>query len=285
MQDRRQAAEDRLDRRRRELRDAVLSLNLRRIGKLKERIAEAERDVRAAEDEYAHRAEYERERMTRYQAAEAEWVWRNRMFHDGIQRQGLEILTAVEREKRDQEEMTAQFRAVLDRLYGMGVLYEEYRNPDAVRALKRYLEMGAADTLEGVGGAYRLYLEDQRMGRVMDSIAVVRAAVETGFRAVLAGQEAQYRQMAEMSASVDAIGRTVRERFQALTDQIARTGQEISGQIRDTSAYEQALLREIRDDQAEIGDVIRRSALNRYLVDKKDNLDNYLAFALANPLL
>ena len=274
-----------LDYYQRELRDARLSLQFKRARELKEKIEKEEERQREAEAAYRNRDLYEAARVARYEKAKKVWDQRNKVYQSMIRAQGESVVTELIRQKREQEHQSAYFEDALAKLYGTGVVYEKFREPAALAQLKEYLEMGVADTLEGADGAYRLYLEDLRVDRVVGSMQELEEAVNRGFQMVSAGQKALYEQMLKINISIQEVDRGVRSHFQTLYDQIAETGKDLADAVTESSAYEQELMSKISRDQSRIRDLVARSAYNSFLVERKNNLDNYLVYQLQNPLI
>ena len=284
-EDRRQFARECLEDHERQYRSAVLSLDFGRMRELKARIAEDKERVQKAEEDYELRGVYERRCREEYQKAHDAWKEKNDKYHTAIRMEAGKEVVALDQERKKQEELTAHFQEIQRKLYDAGVLYEEFRNVDAALALKRYLEMGVADRLEGSDGAYRLYLEDQRNDRLVGSVEELRRSVEKGFAEVAAGQRELAAQMSQMNENLQEMDRGIRQGFDQLINRVTETGLVIAGTIAETSAYEQELLAQLHRDNVPISQMIATSAYNRYLVDRKNNLDNYLVYMLQNPLI
>lgn len=284
-QDRREDCQMMIERCKKNISTAYLSLDLKEANKWKESLRIAEGKLREAEFEYVNRAEIEQSRTSRFEAADAEWKQKNEKYHESIMRQGQLVLRGVLEEKTKQEERMASFQKTLNDLYNMGIIYENFRNPNAIMRILEYLRMGVTDTLEGPTGAYRFYMDDLRADRIVGSIEELRASVEKGFYYMLSGQQTLHDQLVVMNDSLKEIDRNVGGYFDRLYSQIKETGKAVAQEIKDASMYEREILGRIQEDQAQIGNIIANSAYNQYLVDRRNNLDNYLVYQLHNPLL
>ncbi len=283
--DGRESAQQWIDTCKKHISTAYLSLDFKEVKEWKESLSKAEGKLREAEFEYLNRAEIEKNRIDRFEAANQEWQEKNKKYQYSILMQGEMIYREVYNEKTKQEERVAAFQKSLDELYGMEILYKDFRNPDAMWHLREYLAMGIADTLEGPNGAYRFYMDDLRADKIVGSIKELRESVEKGFYYVLVGQQKTREQLVEMDNSLKEIDRNMGAYFDRLNSQIKETGRTIAREISDASRYEQELLGNIQKDQAAIGRIIENSAYNQYLVDRWNNVDNYLIYQLHNPLL
>lgn len=85
-------------------------------------------------------------------------------LHDEKKRLGE--LRMVERQVSQQQK---QLENELEKLYSMNVLYPGFRSPVPVAYFYKAIAGGITDKLEGPGGAYELYLQEEKAGRITGS--------------------------------------------------------------------------------------------------------------------
>lgn len=263
---------------------ALLNFEFARARRAKQEIEKYKQRLAQAEAEFPLLGQKNQELMKNYEKMETSWEQKNESYKTAIRLRLDRAARELRSEKTELEKKRDHFQEALSKLYNQGVLHTDFQNTQAICRLKSYLDMKAADQLEGPTGAYRLYLEDLRAQKITDSIDDLRASVEKGFSQVFAGQKAIYDQLVRANNNLVELDQHMDRRVTELKDQIIRTGADLSSTIQESSAYEQALLHKMQSDQQLIGSMVAKSAYNTYLVDRMNNLDNYLVYTLQNPL-
>jgi len=212
-------------------------------------------------------------------------------------------------EKTKQRKRLSEFVDKREELYSKDIVPERFRNVAALIQLKEYLEIGVADTLTGPDGAFRVYLDDLRTAKIIDSVDSLRSTIAAGVTILAHGQETLYKELilanmnlsimsSRLSSSVEKITKSIRDCKFDIEDAIRREGYDnrmafsnsISSAIASASALSESRedkyssqIQELVDTQKSLLDTVEKSSYNQYLVQKKENLDNYLYSSLRDP--
>ena len=212
-------------------------------------------------------------------------------------------------EKKKQVARKAEFEKKRNELYSKNIIHERFRNTVALIQIREYLEMGVADKLEGPDGAYRVYLDDLRTEKIIGSVDSLRSTIEAGITILAHGQEALYKEMImananlitlsyDLDRNLKKINHSISDMKFDLEDAIKEEGYknrdtlsssinrviDYSNMINESNreAYS-AQLKEIVNSQKRLLDTVEKSSYNQYLVQKKENIDNYLYSSLQDP--
>lgn len=283
--DRTHEARKKLEELKKQLKSAILSMDLTSVKFYRRWVKEAEAALEQAEIETLTMEGINKKRLRKYETEKTEWDSKNTDYHTGLRMQAESMTDQLMEEQRTQQIRLDHLRSIRARLYDTGILYTDFQNVDAIFQLQKYLIMGVAETLEGPDGAYRIYLNDLNTQKIMGSINDLRESVEKGFQTVLYGQKEIYDQMKQMNTSLQQVDRNLSSHFDSLHQMVVSTGASLSKTIQEESKYREKLLSDIHNDQAKISEIIQKSAYNQYLTSRQENLDNYLVYMIQNPLI
>lgn len=268
-----------------EYRFAILSLSLNQAKERKQKIAQYDEELQKAIDDYPQLLKRNENREIQYQLALTRYNRKNEIYK-AHQKEILEaFLDELYDEIHRQKEFSEKFSQILRTLYDMNILYSEYQNSEAVYYLRRYLIIGVTDQLEGPDGAYRLYMDDLKFNKLSLSLKEIQNAVESGFENVLMRQNSIYQQLLSTRKDISLLSEQIDHQTTQMSANMRATAERISQSVIEANDAQNVLMKELQEDQRSIRTTMEKSAYNQYMVEKQENLDNYLAYRLENPLI
>lgn len=175
------------------------------------------------------------------------------------------LVQELERLRAQVRTLDAQRRKV----YGLGVLHEQFHDSLAVHQLRAYFDMGVCDTLEGPGGAIAQYLMDLRTNRICGSIDELRTAFETGVQAIIANQGHILREVRETNNRITSMGH-------AITSQLRFMQSDILSAQHAAQERMEACMDEATKHLDTISTTLKDAAHNEYITMKAAKVAGYL---------
>ena len=268
--------------------------DMREIKRWKAELAEEEKRLADAERAYPALQARNLRRVEKYEHDMAEYKRANEVFRKTYQTIHKEadkaLADSITVQIQEQTKRRDDMNESLSRLYGMGILYKDFRNAQAIVQLIKYLEMGVAEQLTGPDGAYRVYLEDLRTEKIVGAIGDLRVSMELGFSKVIERMDVLSYQIAAINDSLHRLRMDVKNGFDTVSRTINSTASQIvgavsqlSGEISSAAGTRDEILRKISQSENEMREIIRKSAYNAYIIERKENVDNYLFRMLEKP--
>ena len=84
----------------------------------------------------------------------------------------------LEAESAKVEKKLIDTKAVLNKVYNIGILYPDYRNFVAVCSIYQYFDAERCYTLKGPAGAYNIFEQEKRLNLIIDRLDVIISALE-----------------------------------------------------------------------------------------------------------
>lgn len=159
----------------------------------------------------------------------------------------------------------ARIKAMLEKLYGLGIVYQTFQNTIAVHQIRQYLEMGLCDALEGPAGAYAEYMKDVRAQRICDSIQDMKEAVLGALNQIAANQQLLYREMRQVNENIVSLQSSVERGLQTIQEEIQKTREGLIQAESDTGKSNAAVDKQLEDMRK----ILLTSAQNQYIVQRE----------------
>ena len=239
--------------------------------------------------------EYE-EKLRAHEEREAEYKRQTEEYRRDAQEKNNLLISKINDQRTEIASRQTALRSSLDQLYAYDILPERFRNAAAAYQLAEYLEMGVADQLTGTDGAFRVYLEDVRVGRIVGSIDTMRYEVTTRLDTIsaqLGGIEDQLWRVnynlkqlrGELSSQLHQMSVSLNNNLSALHNSVAYYGDQISSAVRDSDRAQRDLMNQLNSGVNNMREIVEKSAYNQYIEQRVRNVDNTLAYMLKNPSL
>lgn len=233
--------------------------------------------------------EKQKQEDRRYAAACAEYERKMRNFE---KREVLRKAAWEEEEKavcRSFDESVAdivvkrdEFLDCRNKLYGKGLLFEQFRDPVAEFQLRQYLRMGLVDRLEGPQGGYAFYLDELHANRICGSIKDLQKAMEERLDSLIEKMDAMVQQMRRANQMLGGLRSGISACCSAIEAGFDRTNSRIEGSVDRLSAQ---LREEIANQARPIRESVQNSEYNFYLDALRKELDDYQYGLLRKPAL
>ncbi len=130
------------------------------------------------------------------------------------------------------EGMLDSEKHTLEQLYGLGVIYEKYRNKFALSSFIDYFASQRCNSFIGESGAYNLYEMELRMDRIVDKLDVIISKLDE----IKTNQRAMYFAITEMNDNITSLRGTINGATERITNEIRFTGSSIISQLKDISS-------------------------------------------------
>ena len=281
-------------------------VDIARLKSLEEEMAEQKKKNELITEEYNRRmAEYEERKKIALEGKKAANIQRNSEFALKVKNATMLDKVTVRTlnvEKKRLEERNAEFVKKRGQLYSRYPIYGEFKDAIVLTQIKKYLEMGVANELEGPDGAIKMYLDDKNTDRIISSVESLRHTIEAGITVLANGQEAIFNEMivanrnlSSLSYDLDANLKKINHSIfgmkfdleEAIKEEGRKNRDAISSGINRAIEYSSeaysSQLQEIVDSQKNLLDTVEKSAYNQYLVAKMENVDNYIYSSLRDP--
>ena len=274
------------------------------VEKRKQELQEAERDYPAMVQRNAQRQQKYEADLAAYKKNLAQYTQSNQTYREQqlqmLKDTDMEMIQFYNQQKAEEEKKREALRASLQKLYGMNILHERFQNQMAVYQLKEYLEMGIADKLEGVDGAYRVYLEDLRTDRIVNTIDAFRIMVSQKLDQIIVNQQISISNQQNMMARMKMANQSLNNIYSSLEqgfNYLGRNLDNVNANLNQTLASNATLSnklssmessrkesqRMIAESQQQMLKTVQVSAYNQYLIDRQNHVDSYLFRMLENP--
>jgi len=185
----------------------------------------------------------------------------------------------VDTKRTSLENVIAEYQAALidiqknlTSLYERNIIFEDFRNIVAVHQLRRYMEMGVCDTLEGSTGAYSLYLQDLRTEKICGTIDNLKRAMLYAVGTLAQQQERLIREVQAVNSNLESLEYAIDSGFSNISDRIdgiSRILPVLSDNISGGIAANAAQLNSIER-------AISESANRSYVVEHYDSMCRYI---------
>ena len=224
------------------------------------------------------------ERIRKFEAEKEAYEERSRIYNSQLQAADAALIRVLEEERTNCLKEANAFRYAREKLYENGLLHERFRNISAISQLREYLDMGVADQLTGADGAYRVYLEDLRTEKIVGSVDELRQSVERGMSQLIKGQKAIYSKLVKINDTLQILNTTVDRGLNRLGETLSQGMSEINTSINRSTDAVLSRMGSMEAIQNDLRETIRRSAYNQYIIDRQNNLGNYLFYRMRDPL-
>ena len=222
-----------------------------------------------------------------YELALAEYQMKNAAYRENSRLADQQTLATLQKSLEDYTQTMDEYAGMRDELYAMDILYPDFRNPIAEDYLIRYLEMGICTELTGPNGAYRLYLDDIRTGKIVQAVQSLEARIDyigsVLVHEIRASSNALCRQVQAMNTSLDELNNNLTTGLAHVNESFARSQAQFAAYASDTATAREKMMDEIRQGQEKLYDTISKSAYNQFIELRKVNLHNYLYYELKDP--
>lgn len=226
-------------------------------------------------------------RRSQYELALAEFKMKSAAYRENCRLADRETIATLKRSLAEYQQTMADYAQMREELYAMDILYPDFRNPIAEDYLIRYLEMGICTELTGPNGAYRMYLDDIRTNKIVQSVRDLQNTVyqvgEIVVRAIKASTAILSQQVQAMSMSLNELNTNLQTGLAQVNENFMRAQMQFSTYTSDLASSQEKMLEQIRVGQDRLYNTISKSAYNQYIEQRKDNLHNYLYQQLKDP--
>ncbi len=121
------------------------------------------------------------------------------------------------------QEMTKMLqdeKETLEKLYGLGVIFQKYRSIVPLGSFIDYFASGRCNSFEGADGAYNLYENELRLDRISDKLDVIITQLED----IKSNQRAIFYALTEMRETLQSIHTSIDNATHSITDTIKAEG-------------------------------------------------------------
>ena len=252
--------------------------------RFKELLELEQQRLQQAEIDYPALCARNQERIRKFEAEKEAYEERSRIYNSQLQAADAALIRVLEEERTNCLKEANAFRYAREKLYENGLLHERFRNISAISQLREYLDMGVADQLTGADGAYRVYLEDLRTEKIVGSVDELRQSVERGMSQLIKGQKAIYSKLVQINDNLQILNTTVDRGLNRLGETLSQGMSEINTSINRSTDAVLSRMGSMEAIQNDLRETIRRSAYNQYIIDRQNNLGNYLFYRMRDPL-
>jgi len=227
-------------------------------------------------------------RRNQYELALTEFRMKSAAYRENCRLVDQETIATLSKSLEEYQQTMEDYAQMREQLYAMDILYPDFRNPIAEDYLIRYLEMGICTELTGPNGAYRIYLDDIRTNKIVQSIRDLQNTVywvgEILVRAIKASTAVLSQQVQAMNVSLNELNSNLQTGLAQVNENFLQVQMQFATYTSDMASSQKKILDQVKAGQDRLYNTISKSAYNQYIEQRKNNLHNYLYQQLRDPI-